>query len=354
MFRGKVVGHTQVVLFDQLYGLYCKGLPCLLLSPTLQKYLKLPILDRIMTFRTDEGSIISGFLYDQCLFREITSSNVISPTDLRAFVGFLVSIQQILMSGLSLFQAVTAQYLLSQLIQNFSWLLSSQIKNALSNKKRYFNCDNSLKTMKLASTVGCASEILSLAMLYYKIFQYEQSLRYLQQAQENMSNSYDINKYCIREEVYKGCMEGVPLIDRMKKCLISDIQMHNEYVYIDELIPEQKADKIYGAGVLFIPPFVMLHMLFVLNHHRLGDTVKSQQSLQNLHTLLLSDDKTRVPMHLRDISWQILGICQQTCGDFVGALNSFQCSLQELHFNKIQTSTKFRIQRINDCNLIHN
>ena len=41
--------------------------------------------------------------------------------------------------------------------------------------------------MKLASTVGCASEILSLAMLYYKIFQYEQSLQYLQQAQENMS-----------------------------------------------------------------------------------------------------------------------------------------------------------------------
>lgn len=329
-------------------------MPCLLLSPTLQKYLKLPILDRTLTFRTDEGSIISGFLLDQCLFREVTSSNVTSPTDFRAFVGFLVSIQQILMSGLSLFQAVTAQYLLSKLIQNFSWLLSSQIKHALSNKKRYFICDNSLKTMKLASTVGCASEILSLAMLYYKIFQYEQSLRYLQQAQENMSNSYDINKYCIREEVYKSCMEGVPLIDRMKKSLISDIQMHNEYVYIDELIPEQKADKIYGAGVLFIPPYVMLHMLFVLNHHRLGDTVKSQQSLQNLHTLLLSDDKTRVPMHLRDISWQILGICQQTCGDFVGALNSFECSLQELHFNKIQTSTKVRIQKINDCNLIHN
>ena len=180
MFRGKVVGHTQVGLFDKLYGLYCKGLPCLLLSPTLQKCLKLPILDRTLTFRTDKDSIISGFLLDQCLFREVISSNVTSPTDFRAFVGFLVSIQQILMSGLSLFQAVTAQYLLSKLIQNFSWLLSSQIKHALSCKKRYFICDNSLKTMKLASTVGCASEILSLAMLYYKIFQYEQSLRYLQ------------------------------------------------------------------------------------------------------------------------------------------------------------------------------
>ena len=35
----------------------------------------------------------------------------------------------------------------------------------------------------------------------------------------------------------------------------------------------------------------MLHMLFVLNHHRLGDTVRSQQSLQDLHTLLLYDDE---------------------------------------------------------------
>lgn len=34
MFRLKVTGHTQSLLFDRLYYLYIKGIPCLLLSFT--------------------------------------------------------------------------------------------------------------------------------------------------------------------------------------------------------------------------------------------------------------------------------------------------------------------------------
>ncbi|XP_078337019.1 uncharacterized protein LOC144626591 [Crassostrea virginica] len=116
----------------------------------------------------------------------------------------------------------------------------------------------------------------------------------------------------------------------------------------DELVPEQEANKADGVGLLIIPPFVMLHMLFVLTHHRLGDTVRSQQSLQDLYTLMLYDDGTHVPEDVRDISWQILGICQQTCGDYVGALNSFQCSLQQNPVHFLQKATMFRIQRINE------
>ena len=109
----------------------------------------------------------------------------------------------------------------------------------------------------------------------------------------------------------------------MRKCFISKIKFINKYVYIDELVPEQEASYADREGTLFIPPLVMLQMLFVLNHHRLGDTVGSQQSLQDLHTLMLYDDGTYVPEELRDISWQILGICQHTSGDYVEALNSF-------------------------------
>ena len=118
-------------------------------------------------------------------------------------------------------------------------------------------------------------------------------------------------------------MAGVSLSDRMRKCLICDISLYKENLYIDELVPEKQANKADGSGFLYIPPLVLLHMLFVLNHNRLGDIVRSKHSLQHLHTLLLYDDGTRVPTILRSISWQILGICQQTCGDYVGALNSF-------------------------------
>ena len=112
------------------------------------------------------------------------------------------------------------------------------------------------------------------------------------------------------------------------------------------LVPaHNKAD---SAGVLVIPPFVMLHMLFVLTHHRLGDTVRSQRSLQDLHTLLLYDDGTDVPAEYRDISWQILGICQQTCGYYVGALNSFQCSLQQTPYHRIHRATMFKMHTMNE------
>ena len=53
-----------------------------------------------------------------------------------------------------------------------------------------------------------------------------------------------------------------------------------------------------------------------LNYHRLGDTLRCQQSLQDLQSLLLFEDGTRIPDQFRDISWQILG----TWGDYVGAV----------------------------------
>lgn len=56
-----------------------------------------------------------------------------------------------------------------------------------------------------------------------------------------------------------------------------------------------------------------------------------------------SDDRIWVPVLFRDISRQLLGIGQQICGDHVGALISFQRSLDENPFHKIQIATYFRM-----------
>ena len=47
----------------------------------------------------------------------------------------------------------------------------------------------------------------------------------------------------VNEEMYRRATAGVSLSDRMRKCLIHDIKLHHEYVYIDELVPEQHANK---------------------------------------------------------------------------------------------------------------
>nr|XP_022288208.1 uncharacterized protein LOC111100529 [Crassostrea virginica]XP_022288209.1 uncharacterized protein LOC111100529 [Crassostrea virginica]XP_022288210.1 uncharacterized protein LOC111100529 [Crassostrea virginica]XP_022288211.1 uncharacterized protein LOC111100529 [Crassostrea virginica] len=347
MFRVKVVGQTQVSLFEQLYALYTRGILCLLKSPTIGRFLNMAILNRMLTFRIVESSIISDVMLDVCLYKEIDNlAGTLFVNNSEEAVRFIIAFEQLQNSALSLFQTVTTQYFLSELLKNFSFLLSSQ---AIVTNKKWKNSDNkALNMMKIAVKIGCVTQMLYLAIHYYRNCLYEESLRCLLRAQDKMSKPYVKYKDSVNEEVYRRDMAEVSLIDRMRKFLICDIRLYKEYFYIDELVPEQEANKADGIGILFIPPLVMLHMLFVLTRHRLGDTVRSQQSLQDLHTLLLYDDGTHVPAGQGDISWQILGICQQTCGDCVGALNSFHYSLQQYPLHAIQKATMFRMQTTNE------
>ena len=345
MFRVKVVGQAQVSLFEQLYALYNRGIPCLLRSPTIGRFLNIAILSGMLTFRTDESSLISDVILDVRLYKEIMNLGYVFKNSEQA-VQKIITFEQLRISTLTLFETVTAQYLLSELLTNFSCLLSSQ---AITSNKQWKNFDKkSLKMMKLAEKIGCVSQIMYLAIHYFRNCQYEESLRCVLRAQNRMSKPYVIYYGQVNEEVYRRAMAGMSLSDRMRKCLICDIRLHKEYVYISELVPEQDANRADNFGCFVIPPLVMLHMSFVLIHHRLGDTVRSQQSLQDLHTLLLYDDGTHVRMHLRDISWQILGICQQTCGDYMGALISFQCSVQQFPIHTIKRATMFRMQTMNE------
>ncbi|XP_078337562.1 uncharacterized protein LOC144626698 [Crassostrea virginica] len=348
MFRVKVVGQTQVSLFEQLYALYNRGIPCLLISHTIGWFLNKVILHGMLTFRTEESNLISDVMLDICLYQEMLNWGDFCVKNSEEAVRYMIAFEQLNNSALTLFQTVTMQYLFSAMLKNLSCLLSSQ--TIATNKKWKYSDNKSLFIMKLAVKIGCVSQILYLAIHYYRNCQYEMSLQCLQRAQDKISKPYVIYGKNVNEEMYRRAMAGVSLSDRMRKCLICDIKLHNEYAYIDELVPEQEANKADGAGSLFIPPLVMLHMLFVLTHHGLGDTVRSQQSLQDLHALLLYDDGTHVPEDLRDISWQILGICQHTCGDNVGALNSFHCSLQQSPYSRsrIQKATMLRIQTINE------
>ena len=342
MFRVKVVGHTQVSLFEKLHALYNEGISCVLKIPTIDSFLN-EMQNRMQTFQINEGRLFSEEFFDADLYKEISLIDGIVANNSKEFVQSIIALEQLCNTSSTSFQRVTRQYLLSELLRNFSCFLSSQ-KHSRNKKIQYFH-DKSLNMMKLAVKIGCVSEIMYLAIHHYRHCHYEQSLECLQRAKTKMSKPY-IFMHHFDEEQHRRAMARDRPCDRLRKSLICNITFFSEFAYIDELVPEQLASSVDGFGGLHIPPFVMLHMLFVLNHHRLGDTVRSRQSLQDLHTLMLYDDGTRVPEHLNDISWQILGICQQTCGDYVGALNSFQCSIQEHPSNFIRIASTIRILTI--------
>lgn len=66
-----------------------------------------------------------------------------------------------------------------------------------------------------------------------------------------------------------------------------------------------------------------------------------QSALNDLHTVV--NPGKSIPQHCKDISWEILGICQHFAGDRKAALYSFKQSLLENSFHKINTATEQRI-----------
>lgn len=131
---------------------------------------------------------------------------------------------------------------------------------------------------------------------------------------------------------------------KMTRTVIGIVPLENEICYLNELTPEQRSSSENGKSLLHIPPFVLLHLLEVLCY-RLVEPAKVQAAIDNLQVLVTNDQGVFVPKHVRDISWEILGICQQTTGDHKAALHSFQQSLEEKPFNKIQTATKTRMRK---------
>ena len=121
------------------------------------------------------------------------------------------------------------------------------------------------------------------------------------------------------------------------------IPLENAICYISELLPEQRCSSVFGKYLLHVPPHVLLHMLEVLCYRHL-DPMKSKAALDNLRLLVTHDQGVFVPRHVRDISWEILGICQKITGNAKDALFSYQQSLAQKQYNKIQYATQGRIR----------
>lgn len=94
---------------------------------------------------------------------------------------------------------------------------------------------------------------------------------------------------------------------------------------------------------LLISPFVLVHMLCVLSNYKLGNMTQCLETVTELQGLLQYDDERYVDLQSRDISWQILGICQQIVGNLKGALLSFKESLRQRSYHETKIAAETRI-----------
>jgi hypothetical protein len=200
--------------------------------------------------------------------------------------------------------------------------------------------------LKLASKVGPVGNSLYLALYYYRTGRYNEALRVLNITTQRLSQPH-IMGYTVNTHRYSDVVGNMSLSRRMKAAWLNYVVLDWYIYYIDELILEQETVtqmEPLTCCELSIPPIVLTHMLLLLSHYRLGNRFRYLQSLTDLQTLLLYDADTLVPLHLGDISWQILGICQHVVGDLHGALQSYQMSLRQERTLYIHVATENRIR----------
>lgn len=250
MFKVKVTGHAQAALFDQLYDFYANGIECLCLSPTIKLYFNDAIINKYLPFMQET----SRYLNDVHVLEELqTIGKIVTPLtvkNLEEVVVFMNRIEKFLKGNITKYQAAIVQYMTALIIRYAGMILQRMLQKKMCRKHTYLTKKWACSMFKFSSAIGNVPEHLYLAMYYYGNGQYEQSLR-----------------CTLRARPYS--VEVKSFIAMMRKCIIYHINLGNADTFFSELVIEQKANGEI-SDELFIHFDVMLHMMLILNYHKLG------------------------------------------------------------------------------------
>ncbi|XP_062573724.1 uncharacterized protein LOC134235604 [Saccostrea cucullata] len=340
MFINKVIGEAREYLLEHLFQYYRMGVSCLLLSPTLRSILE-PALSNPL-FEGRSINIVDGDISGMIeIFQIPLPVGCISDSYL-----FLKSIEKVSKLWISPFQILTIQFCTAETLVNLARVMEKNAPLSFTRKSLY-NFDRVIcNTLKLASRLGPVSTLLFLALYYFRTERYGMTLRITYLAKQRLSHPYVICDQITDTRVYSAALCNLSLFRKMNKAWANTIHLENDDFYLEELCLEQDASEQNGEILLHLSPYLLVDMLLVLPHYRLGHISRYLQTLTDLQTKLVQDDRRYVPVHFRDISWQILGICQHIVGDLHGALRSYQESLRHEAFHRIREATDIRIRRV--------
>eukprot|EP00105_Crassostrea_gigas_P027609 XP_011448995.1 PREDICTED: uncharacterized protein LOC105343365 [Crassostrea gigas] len=344
MFLSKIHGQAQTSLFRRLYGLYEKGIALLLHSPSIRSSIIDVLCNPRLTVCTDEHTLISEAEFDVELFGEIYSNDALHPSDLQRCMKNLHTVEHLIGSPLIQYQVVSLQKHTASILQRTAFILHNMHANTGVNKQVYIADKMSCHMLKLAAKFGFVSDMLYIAMYYYKTLRYREALSVIEVTKVKLAQPYLMSLGYVDKERYTEAVGGQSWSTKIRLAVAMNIKLENEICYICELLLEQQSSRQNIGSSLFIPPFVLLHMLEFLSSRHVN-TMRAQTSLDDLQVLVHHDQGLYISDELRDISWEILGICQQMAGDLQAALYSYQQSLRQFPFNRIQTAT---IQRIHE------
>jgi hypothetical protein len=345
MFAGKVVGAQQMALYQKLEAFYNIGIAFLLHSTSLRDILTQVLSNPSFVMPTADSNLKPEVDIDIAFYDESESnrSSFVAQNWLSNLMHLNVIDQLFSNSHNFVYHFALVNVLLST-----SMFLKSQFVY-VSMKKRYTNDKSIIHILDLASKLGCVSDGLYLALYLYDTSRFQTALTVTDRVKQRLSQPHIMYYYPVGRQRYSEVVGGQSMLIKCNKAWAGDISLNEKFTYIEELRLEQKVSDKNGMSLLHLSPFVIVHMLSVLCHYRLGNRSQYLQALTDLHTLLLYDDDGKyVELDVRDLSWQILGICRHVVGDLHGALVSYQESLRQKPWHKIQRATEIRIALVSE------
>jgi hypothetical protein len=342
MFAGKVIGAQQVSLYQKLESFYDIGVAFLLHSPVLREILIPALSVPHFVMPTGESSLKSEIHIDIAHFGE--NQRVIASMYASDFLIDMIHLNVIDQLLTNCHNVILHDRLVNVLLSTAMSLKTQSL--CVSKKKRHTNDKKILHMLGLVSKLGCVSDCLYLALYLYDTGRHQTALTVTERVKQRLSQPHIIYYNRVDRQRYSEAVGGQSMLTKYRKAWVRTVVFNKQFTYIEELRLEQEVNKMNGMPCLLLSPFVTVHMLSVLCHYRLGNRSQYLQALTDLHTLLLYDDGKYVPLHHRNLSWQVLGICQHVVGDLTGALQSYHESLRQRPFDKIQTATETRISLV--------
>ena len=352
MFLNKVYGEAQNKLFTHLNGMYEKGMVFLLQIPSINFCITDVLCNPRLSVCKDERRMISEEKLDKGLLYEIFGNNgliLVDNTHLHTCMEYLQTIEQLIGSQLlTECQVIKIQLLTSKILETSAFILHDMATNrSPGNKQMYIADKRSRYMLKLAAKFGFVSDLLYIIIYYYETLRYKEALSVIEMTKIKLAQPGLINTGKIDPEMYTEAVKGQSWSTKIKHTLAYHIKLYNNIYYITELKPEQQSNSLNKWTSLCIPPLVLLHMIEFLCYRNVNSVrAQAQAALDDLQVLVHHDQQVFIAAVIRDISWEILGICQQITGNNQAALYSYQQSLQQFPFNKIQTASRQRIQTL--------
>ncbi|XP_062600259.1 uncharacterized protein LOC134261879 [Saccostrea cucullata] len=256
MFLSNIHGEAQKKLFLRLYKLYENGLVSLLHCQSIRSCLNSVLQNPRQPFNKDKNMLINRVLFDLNLFRELYLSDL--PVDnLQSCIRFLNAVEKLIILPLTQNQVLILRRFTSHVLQNTVFAQCKLYTTSAVNKQAYMTNKTYSHMLKLAAKFGCISDMLFIAMFYYKTLRYKEALSVIEMTKVKLAQPYVINVTNIPinavRYMFHESLGGQSWSSKIRYAVAWDISIYDTVYYMNELMPEQQSGSQSGYPVLSIP-----------------------------------------------------------------------------------------------------